>query len=203
MSLKAKQNSDRLKQWTQTFIFMTEGEENVNASCNIYRILFSGSGLASILLTTSFFWQSDEDFSFCPFFAVVYGQHGRRLTYSDYDVCAVRGSTLNISSTYRLPSEDTIKSFVWFIKSEDSQYQNLADVPQFFGRVSHGCSGQTCTLTIRNLTESDSAEFCFGFTSTNDPRLYRGDPGVTLIVTGEMFSSLSVTSAREPMKYWF
>lgn len=134
------------------------------------------------------------------FFTVVYGQNGRGLSYSDYDICAVKGSTLNISSTYRLPREDTMQSFFWFIQSDDNQYQKLEDVPQFSGRVSYGCSGKTCTLTIRNLKESDSADFCFGFTTTNNPLLYRGEPGVSLIVTGKMFTALGVTKSSAKKK---
>lgn len=134
-------------------------------------------------------------FFFLAFFAVVHGQQGRGLTYSDYDICAVKGSTVTISSTYRLPSEDTLEQFFWFIKSEDDQYQKLSNVPRFSGRVSYGCSGQTCTLTMRNLTRSDSAELCFGFTTTTNPLLYLGEPGVTLIVTGGMFTALSFKSS--------
>lgn len=139
-----------------------------------------------------------------PFFpTVVCDQQTRRLTYSDNDVCTVKGSTLTISSSYRLPSGDKIKSVFWFIKLYDNQYQNLASVPQFSGRVMDGCSGQTCTLTIRDLTESDSGELCFGFTSTNDPLVYRGDPGVSLIVTGRMFTALSFTSSMVTNEVYF
>lgn len=136
-----------------------------------------------------------------PCFAAVHGQHGRRVTYSHYDVCAVKESTVNISCAYKLPSEDMIQRFFWFL-SDDERHQNLADIPQFSGRVTYGCSDQMCTLTIRNLTERDSTEFSLGFTTTNNALFYYGNPGVTLTVTGKMFTALSVTksSARLLLK---
>ncbi|XP_075871791.1 cell adhesion molecule CEACAM1-like isoform X2 [Nelusetta ayraudi] len=131
--------------------------------------------------------------------AAVHGQHGRRVTYSHYDICAVKESTVNISCAYKLPSEDTIQRFFWFL-SDDERHENLADIPQFSGRVTYGCSDQMCTLTIRNLTESDSTEFSLGFTTTNNALFYYGNPGVTLTVTDLQINVMSMPSDIYPCK---
>ena len=94
------------------------------------------------------------------------------VTYSATNVCGVKGSYLDIFCTYSYPSHLEIRETYWYIKwvtggkaddlSLDSKYQ---------GRVEYlGDKVNDCSLRIKNLKESDTAEkYTFRFL-TNDPK---------------------------------
>lgn len=110
------------------------------------------------------------------------------MTYASNHVCAVRGSTVNISCTFTHPSDQRVTSRFWFIK----EFKDLTSVPEYSGRVESICDDNNkCTLTIRNLTESDSADYKFRFTTDKDKWI--GQPGVSLTVTGKVFFCVVMT----------
>eukprot|EP00064_Thunnus_orientalis_P025235 superscaffoldBa00012234_g25579 len=108
--------------------------------------------------------------------------------YSSTQICAFKGSTVDINCTYRYPSRindhDTeIKETIWFTKGPNNDPVNLRTDSEYSGRVQYHCDENDCTLRITDLRESDSAEYKFRFI-TNDPGgKYTGSPGVTLTVT--------------------
>ncbi|XP_033947999.1 uncharacterized protein [Pseudochaenichthys georgianus] len=117
---------------------------------------------------------------------VAQGQDDWGVTYSSTEICAVKGSTVEINCCYTYPSTwkdavNTVGKTFWFTENKDGELVDLKTVSEYAGRVEDRCKNNTCTLRIRNLRESDSAEYRFRITTSEDK--YLGEPGVTLFVT--------------------
>ncbi|XP_045931671.1 uncharacterized protein LOC123987100 [Micropterus dolomieu] len=117
-----------------------------------------------------------------------HGQTCNRVTYTDRSICAIKGSSVDISCTYN--SYETIRSKFWFSPERSLQWQNpsqpedLSEDSQYAGRVQvlETERGRS-TLRITDLRESDSAEYHFKFTAGSFE--WRSSlPGTTLTVTG-------------------
>ncbi|KAL7404669.1 hypothetical protein ABVT39_017816 [Epinephelus coioides] len=144
---------------------------------------------------------------------VIQGQNGWRVTYTSTEICAVKGSTVEIHCRYTYPSSTTghhatVEKTFWFTKVNGRDPVDLTTDPQYSGRVQYDCDKirNYCTLRITDLRESDSAEYKFRFT-TNQPNVYAGEPGVTLSVTGLQVSRysywLKCQSSCVPDRYSF
>ncbi|KAI9529206.1 hypothetical protein NQZ68_013513 [Dissostichus eleginoides] len=117
---------------------------------------------------------------------MVQGQYGWGVNYSSTEICAVKGSSVEIRCSYTYPFRlyggvDTVKKTFWFTKQKGGEPVDLTTVSEYAGRVEDLCENKICTLRIRNLRESDSAEYNFRFTTNFDK--FFGSPGVTLSVT--------------------
>ena len=130
----------------------------------------------------------------CWFFTALQGNPYWAVTYPSSNICALRGSTVEIRCNYKYPYANTVEKKLWFTNIHNEPV-DLKDDTDYTGRVEyscveHGCSYYystctgTCTLRIENLTQSDSAEYKFRIT-TNNGGAYSGDPGVKLSVTGK------------------
>lgn len=116
------------------------------------------------------------------------GQTCNRVIYTDRSICASKGSSVDISCTYS--SYETIRSKFWFSPERSHQWQSpsqpedLSEDSQFAGRVQvlESERGRS-TLRITDLTESDSAQYHFKFT-TRSFEWRSSLPGTTLTVTG-------------------
>ncbi|KAI4794930.1 hypothetical protein KUCAC02_031724 [Chaenocephalus aceratus] len=131
--------------------------------------------------------------------SVVQGLDGWGMTCSSTEICAVKGSTLEINCSYTYRStwddgENTGEKTFWFTKKEDGERVDLTTDAEYAGRVEDLCENNICTLRIRNLTESDSAEYRFMFTTNLD--VYWGHP-VTLSVTDLQLQPLPDQGQRE------
>ncbi|XP_033990985.1 B-cell receptor CD22-like [Trematomus bernacchii] len=116
------------------------------------------------------------------------------VTYSSAKICAVKGSTVEIRCTYKYPSTwrgrvNTVMKTFWSTKQKDGELVDLFTASEYSGRVEDLCENNVCTLRIKNLTESDSAEYWFRFETNQPDGKYDGSTGVTLSVT-----NLQVTS---------
>ncbi|KAM9363780.1 uncharacterized protein ABDE67_019812 [Symphorus nematophorus] len=127
-------------------------------------------------------------------------QRGWGVTYSSTEICALKGSTVDISCTYTYPSkineQDTkvVETF-WF---KGDEVVDLKSDPEYSGRVQFICGNNDCTLRITDLRESDSAEYKFRFTTNQEGGSYTGSPGVTLSVTdAPKLPSVSVSPSAE------
>ncbi|XP_062420377.1 sialic acid-binding Ig-like lectin 14 [Pungitius pungitius] len=126
---------------------------------------------------------------------VIQSQDGWGVTYYQTEICAAKGSTLYISCAYTHPpgiNPSDIKDRFWFIEEKDGEPVDLRRDSEYSGRVEDECYEKRCYLIIRNLRESDSAEYKFTF-RTNKGEKYTGSPGVTLSVTD---SGLQVQVSR-------
>ncbi|XP_047433425.1 uncharacterized protein LOC125003501 [Mugil cephalus] len=120
--------------------------------------------------------------------SVVLGQTDHGVTYSSTQICAVEGSTVEISCSYTYPSRindniTVVEKAVWFTKMEGGEPVDLMTDAEFSGRVQYHCDENKCTLRISDLRERDSAEYKFRFTTNQPGGKYTGSPGVTLTVS--------------------
>ncbi|XP_071360032.1 uncharacterized protein [Trachinotus anak] len=115
----------------------------------------------------------------------VSGQSCNRVTYSDRRICALKGSSVDISCTYNSHRDDVYSKF-WFRPEHSHRWQNpkdLSEDSQYSGRVQvlETERGRS-TLRITDLRERDSAQYRFKFKT---PSFEWGSslPGTTLTVT--------------------
>ncbi|XP_071032205.1 Fc receptor-like protein 5 isoform X2 [Oncorhynchus clarkii lewisi] len=124
----------------------------------------------------------------------VQGQSCNRVTYTKRRICALKGSTVDISCTY-VGYYSTTSSF-WF-RSDKSTPEDLTTEPGYAGRVEYpGTYRGPSSLRITDLREEDSAEYRFTFKTYNF-KWGQSFPGTTLSVTG---LQVKVTPAAEGQK---
>nr|XP_046228387.1 uncharacterized protein LOC124050172 isoform X2 [Scatophagus argus]XP_046228397.1 uncharacterized protein LOC124050172 isoform X2 [Scatophagus argus] len=106
------------------------------------------------------------------------------VNYVSRRICALRGSSVSISSKYSHPNQQPPKSKSWY-KIKRSATEGDKEQMKAAGRVSyHDNMKNLHILTITNLTENDSAEYTFRL-QRQDGQWKRSDVlGVTLVVTG-------------------
>ncbi|XP_073331781.1 B-cell receptor CD22-like [Pagrus major] len=115
---------------------------------------------------------------------LIQGQDGWGVTYSSTEICAFKGSTVDMSCTYRYSSTvKRVQNKFWFTKESNGVYVDQRTDPEYSGRVQYICGNNDCTLRITDLRESDSAEYKFSFITNQEGGRYTGSPGVTLRVT--------------------
>ncbi|XP_035856823.1 B-cell receptor CD22-like isoform X2 [Sander lucioperca] len=117
--------------------------------------------------------------------SVIQGQYDWGVTYTSTQICAVKGSTVEIHCSYRYPfrwkdSVTTVERTLWFTKMNNHEPEDLTTDSEFSGRVYN----KDCSLRISDLRERDSAEYKFRFITNHLTGKYTGSPGVTLSVTG-------------------
>ncbi|XP_074539119.1 B-cell receptor CD22-like [Halichoeres trimaculatus] len=118
----------------------------------------------------------------------VRGQTDWGVTYSSHQICASKGSTVDIPCTYTYPPRidelDTkVEETLWFTNLNGNQSVDLRPDPDYSGRVEYLFKQNDCTLRIKDLRETDSAEYKFNFTTNQQAGRFTGSPGVTLTVT--------------------
>ena len=171
--------------WTSCYVFNVKGVESslrqvVNsqirsssaANRRLSTVLMSLIGVSDVLCVT-----------------VIQGQDDWGVTYSSTEICASKGSTVEINCTYTYPSRidgvnTEVKETFWFTKLSGNQPVDLRTDSDYQDRVEYSCSEKSCTLRITDLRESDSAEYKFRFITNQPDGRYTGSPGVTLTVTG-------------------
>ncbi|XP_077935988.1 Fc receptor-like protein 2 isoform X3 [Gasterosteus aculeatus] len=120
---------------------------------------------------------------------VIQSQDGWRVKYYQTDVCATKGSTVeiicDITHPYGIYYSD-IKDRFWFTKEKYGEPVDLRTDSEYSGRVTYAYSSdwKSCYLTITDVRESDSAEYKLRFMTNRPRKKYTGSPGVTLSVTG-------------------
>ncbi|XP_025760826.1 uncharacterized protein LOC102077027 isoform X3 [Oreochromis niloticus] len=114
------------------------------------------------------------------------------LNYVHSRICALEGSSVNISSKYSHPDYVQIQSKCWYkVKREAEQLTEDA------GHVEYDDSMKNQhILRLKKLKRDDSAEYRFTFTTEYEEVNQSDFPGVTLIVTGERASMRSSDSAQ-------
>ncbi|XP_051765733.1 sialoadhesin-like isoform X6 [Ctenopharyngodon idella] len=106
------------------------------------------------------------------------------VTYTSRRVCALMGSTVDISCTYSHPSGYTVNKAFWHY-DQPGDFKDLREEPQFAGRVEYVGN----TLRIKELKISDSGEYRFRIITDRTGGKYSGSPGVILTVTDTMVTS--------------
>ncbi|KAL1005542.1 hypothetical protein UPYG_G00060430 [Umbra pygmaea] len=120
---------------------------------------------------------------------------GWNVTYTPMSICALKGSTVNLSCSYKYPS-GTVTSTFWFTKCNNSLYINLMNDSDYTGRMNYSSNQMnTNTLTITDLRLNDSVIYWFRFKTNQTGGKWTGKHGVTLSVTG---LQVDVTSESTP-----
>lgn len=105
------------------------------------------------------------------------------VTYTSTSVCASEGSTVEMSCFYKYPSTTLkIVRIMWF-RGHQTDHLDLREDPQYSKRVRYRHGNNNCTMTMRNVTRSDSAEYSFRIITEEAWGKFTGSPGVTLTVT--------------------
>ncbi|KAK2817452.1 hypothetical protein Q5P01_025643 [Channa striata] len=122
------------------------------------------------------------------FVLVIQGENDWGVAYPSTQICGIKGSTVDMHSTYTYPStlnnkRTTVNERLWFTKGENHEPVDLKTDSDYTGRVRYHCENNKCTLTITDLRLSDSAVYKFRFISDQPGGRYTGLPGVTLSVT--------------------
>ncbi|XP_055767680.1 sialoadhesin-like [Salvelinus fontinalis] len=113
---------------------------------------------------------------------VVLGQDGWSVFYTTQSICALKGSTVELTCSFSYPRGHNVTSTFWFTKMET---EDIGQDPENAGRLEyHGNKKKDCTLRITDLRERDSATYKFIFITDQTRGRYYGDPGVTLSITG-------------------
>uniref|UniRef100_A0A673BGF4 Ig-like domain-containing protein n=1 Tax=Sphaeramia orbicularis TaxID=375764 RepID=A0A673BGF4_9TELE len=142
---------------------------------------------------------------------VVQGQNGWRVTYTSTQICALKGSTVDMSCTYTYPywidSRLTkMKEKFWFING-DIKPVDLKTESEYKDRVLlYDYGGYYSSVRISDLRQSDSAQYQFRFITNQPGGRYTGSPGVTLTVTDLHVHLRCHSSCRLPDNYkytWF
>ncbi|XP_059900608.1 B-cell receptor CD22-like [Gadus macrocephalus] len=122
-----------------------------------------------------------------------------KVTYTSSHICASKGSTVDINCTYEYPaikSKSQLSSIrlesLWFTKIDRNKPVDIGNETDFKSRVEYicgqnqctasKCSG-ACTLRIKDLKPSDSAEYKFWITTAQTDWEDTNSPGVNLTVT--------------------
>ncbi|XP_029998189.1 B-cell receptor CD22-like [Sphaeramia orbicularis] len=128
---------------------------------------------------------------------VVQGQNGWGVTYATTQICALKGSTVDMSCTYTYPQwinnwKTTVEKTFWFINS-DIKPVDLKTKSEYKGRVYYSYKKNDCFVRISDLRQSDSAQYQFSFMTNQPGGRYTGSPGVTLTVTAHPDLQVHVT----------
>ncbi|KAK0155019.1 B-cell receptor CD22 [Merluccius polli] len=137
----------------------------------------------------------------CLFFTALQGNDDWTVTCTSSNVCSLRGSTVDISCTFKYPEKQhdlstTVLETLWFTK-EDRNHKpvDLLSDADYTGRVESSCGeiscigsscNRKCTLSIRDLRQSDSAVYNFRFKTNQPGGEHTANPGVALTVTGTL-----------------
>ena len=129
-----------------------------------------------------------------------------KVTYTSSHICASKGSTVDINCNYKYPaiksksqSSSINLESLWFTKIDRNDPVNIEKETDYKGRVEYRCGENkctasvcsgVCTLGIRDLKPSDSAEYKFWILKAQTDWAYTGSPGVNLTVTGKLDNNI-------------
>ncbi|XP_040003024.1 B-cell receptor CD22-like isoform X2 [Xiphias gladius] len=113
---------------------------------------------------------------------MVLGQNNWSVKYYRTQICALKGSTVEIQCTYTTRSHNYYEK-IWYTQLNVQKPVDLTTDGDYTNRVSNSCISKTCTLTLTNLKESDSAVYKFSLMRNAVFPRYSNERGVTLSVT--------------------
>ncbi|XP_039469514.1 B-cell receptor CD22-like isoform X2 [Oreochromis aureus] len=176
----------RCNPYVSSYVWCKNGQQVYGASSSSYEAPYDTENSYSCAL------KGFEDFH--SSLVCINGERCNRVNYSKRRICAVKGSSVDISSTYN-SYESLIQSTSWFRSGRGSE--DLREDSQYAGRVEviETVTGRS-TLRIRDLTESDSAQYHFKF-NTQRFEWKSSLPGTNLTVTVPQVKVSRIISVHE------
>ncbi|KAI3352536.1 hypothetical protein L3Q82_005484 [Scortum barcoo] len=105
------------------------------------------------------------------------------VNYVSRRICALSGSSVNISSEHSHPVNQQPKSKLWY-KIQRGGKEDGEELMKAAGRLKYRDMKNHHILTINNLKKKDSAEYTFRLQTEFNEEKQSDSPGVTLVVTG-------------------
>lgn len=107
------------------------------------------------------------------------------INYMKTRICALEGSSVNISSEYSFPNYTDLKTqrwskIIWNSEKETVNLKETTDYVEYNQEKNEDKEKNVHTLTIKSVKQHDSAEYRFRVQGDEK----RQKPGVMLIVTG-------------------
>ncbi len=111
------------------------------------------------------------------------------MIYENKSICALKGSTVNMSCSYTYPQEYKLKDTFW-INRTDKQMKSLKEYPEYKDRVEfiEDRQKKTSILRLHNVTENDERVYYFRLITTEKEK-WTGKPGIHLKVSGNPLHS--------------
>ena len=118
------------------------------------------------------------------------------VTYTPRDICALEGSSVNMSCSYTYPRGLIVEQAYW-INQEYGDAVDLSKIEPYGHRVTVDCRDKSsgCSLQMTKLTKADAQyQYYCRITTNVDGQKWIGTPGISLHVTGKSntFVSLKV-----------
>ncbi|XP_042573174.1 B-cell receptor CD22-like isoform X2 [Cyprinus carpio] len=106
-----------------------------------------------------------------------------QVQYSSMMKCALKGSAIHLSGSYKHPNYLTVTERFWIVNPiKDKEPVNLLNHPDYSGRVQYSPDKeQTCVLKLSNVTHEDEGMYCLKIVAKEDKYLFF--PGIDLKVT--------------------
>ncbi|XP_050961681.1 B-cell receptor CD22-like [Labeo rohita] len=117
----------------------------------------------------------------------VFGQNWT-VSYEVKSICALKGSTVNMSCSYTYPQQYKLSDTFWIMcekqnKTED--IKSLTEYPEYKDRVEYteDRENKTAILRLHNITENDERAYCFRILTETDLQRWIGRVGILLNVS--------------------
>ncbi|XP_051560157.1 B-cell receptor CD22-like isoform X4 [Myxocyprinus asiaticus] len=115
----------------------------------------------------------------------VYSADDWGVSYSSSYICALKGSSVIMSCTYKYPTGYKIKKVFWTKLIEKGvEPPDLFNDSEYSQRIRYlGDKQQNCTIRLNDVTQKDSHKYYFRFITDKDNGRWIGIQGVTLEIT--------------------
>lgn len=114
----------------------------------------------------------------------VLSQPGWGVSYTQSNICALRGSTVTMGCRYTYPDGYRVQRVFWSRELvTDKEPPDLSSDPKYTGRVQYlGDKRSNCSLRLSDVTGQDRGKYYFRFITTTSGGKYQGTDGVDLSV---------------------
>lgn len=114
--------------------------------------------------------------------------------YENKSICAPKGSTVNLTCTYKYPEKLTLTDTFWIMcekQNKPEDIQSLKEYSEYKDRVEYfeDKEKKKAVLRLHNVTENDERAYCFRLVTKIEREKWIGKEGVKLAVSGNQLHS--------------